>query len=370
MKIGLFLGAGASVPFGMPTTEGLRAKIQKFSNVDREEEVLQAFLTNPDYPDIEYVLQAVRDVLKFSKSKGGNFFFNHGKGSLRFKSGTLNFNQFINEVAHAEAKLENFIYENYRWKTSYKSQLKEIYDEIFSFLKSKSESIRIFTTNYDRVIEEYCHFRGHFRLVDGFERNPNHSEINRWTGNFDIEQSGDIRDVHLYKLHGSLNWKEHVDNGIIKTNEESISQDSNFKRNLVVMPTLSPKEEEEVEPFSNIISEFEKNMMELDGIIIIGFSFRDARINQIFRKFFQKGKALVSLSPTSMENICQNLLHSEVPENYDKNKVSSIAPVAGQVWCIPHELNPKSIKADLEVSLSHIFKSFEMLNKENDSKGS
>jgi len=365
MKIGLFLGAGASVPFGMPTTEGLRTKIQKFGNVDREEEVLQAFLTNSNYPDIEYVLQAVRDVLKFSKSKGGNFFFNHGTGSLRFNSGALDFVQFINKVAQAEAELENFVYENYRWKPSYKSQLKGIYDEIFRFLKSNSESIRIFTTNYDRVIEEYCNFRGHFRLVDGFERNPIHSEINRWTGNFDIEQSGEIRDVHLYKLHGSLNWKEHVDNGIIKTNEESISPDSNFKRNLVVMPTLSPKEEEEVEPFSNIISEFEKNMMELDGIIIIGFSFRDDRINQIFRKFFQKGKALIALSPTSMENICQNLHHFDVPKNYDKTMISSMVPVAGHVWCIPHELNPQSIKADLDVSLAHIKKSFEMLNKDD-----
>lgn len=362
MKIGLFLGAGASVPFGMPTTEGLRTKIQKFGNVDSEEEVLQAFLTNSKYPDIEYVLQAVRDVLKFSKSNGGDFFSQHGTSSLRFRSRTLDFVQFIDNVAKVEAELENFVYENYRWQPTHKSQLEEICDKVVRFLKIHSESIRIFTTNYDRVIEEYCH-SSPFRLVDGFERNPTHSEISQWTGNFDIEQRDEIRNVHLYKLHGSLNWKEHIDNGIIKTNEESISQDSNFKRNLVIMPTLSPKEEEEVEPFSTIISEFEKNMDELDGIIVIGFSFRDHRINQIFKKFFQRGKALVILSPSSMENTCQNLLHVDIPEDYDKDLVSSMAPVAGHVWCISHELNSKSIKADLDVSLAHIKKSFEMLNK-------
>ena len=363
MKIGLFLGAGASVPFGMPTTEGLRSKIQKFGSVSREEEVLQSFLTNPKYPDIEYVLQAVSDVIKFSRSRGGDFFFSHGSGSLRFDSGTLDFNQFINKVVQVEADLEGYIYENYRWKSSYKPQVKEIYDEIFSFLKSNSDSIRIFTTNYDRIIEEFCHSRGHYRLVDGFERNPTHSEISKWTGNFEVDNRDGITNVYLYKLHGSLNWKEHEDHGIIKTNEESKSPDSNFKRNLVVMPTLSPKEEEEVEPFSSIISEFEKNMMKLDGLIVIGFSFRDQGINRIFNKFIQSGKALVVLSPSSMKNVCQNLLHFDVPKNYDKNKVSSQAPSTGHVWCIPHKLGPQSIKSDLEtVALIHIKKSFEMLN--------
>lgn len=365
MKIALFLGAGASAPFGMPTTAKLREKLQNFNYANVDEEILQSFLTESKYPDIEYVLQAVRDILKFSRSKGGDYFFTHGKnGIFRYQKGTVPFDTFIGKVVQAESALEDFVYENYRWKPSYQSQVREIYGIVFEFLKKHSDSIRIFTTNYDRILEEFCHFHGDYQLVDGFDRNPPHSEISRWAGKFDIEKSKGLTNVYLYKLHGSLNWKEHIDHGIIKTNEESKSSDSNFKRNLVVMPTLSPKEEEEAEPFRSIISEFMNYLDKADACIVIGFSFRDQRINEIFKKFYQSGKALVVLSPHSMENVCENLLSFDVPKHYDKKRVSYQAPVAGHVWCLPHELDAQNISHDLEaVSLAHIKKSYEMRTK-------
>lgn len=60
-----------------------------------------------------------------------------------------------------------------------------------------------------------------------------------------------ITNVYLYKLHGSLNWKRHKIYDIEATSEERRSYDSNYVENLLVYPTLSPKDGAEVEPIQN-----------------------------------------------------------------------------------------------------------------------
>ena len=46
-------------------------------------------------------------------------------------------------------------------------KIREVYDEIFELLK-KNEIIHIFTTNYDRAIEEYVINNEKMILNDGF----------------------------------------------------------------------------------------------------------------------------------------------------------------------------------------------------------
>ena len=346
------------MPFGMPTTVKLKEKLKKFSYADIDEEILYSFVNEYKYPDIEYVLQSLRDIIKFSKSKGGDYFITHGKnGIFPFEKGTVPFDTFINKVVIAESQLEEFVYENYRWKPSSKDKVQKIFDVVFGFLEKNSDSITVFTTNYDRIIEEYCRIRDQFQCIDGFKRKPPYSEISRWTGNFDLENDKDgPKNVYLYKLHGSLNWKEHVEHGIVKTIEEAKSIDSNFNKNLVVMPTLSPKEDEESEPFTTIISKFENYMKTADAGIVIGFSFRDNQLNNTFMKFVKNGKALIVISPSAMERTCENLLHVKVPKDFDKGKVSSLAPDTDNVWCIPDKLDENNMTNDLNVALAHIQK--------------
>lgn len=365
MRIGLFLGAGASAPFGMPTTSEFLNKLKKYGSYDDiDDEFLQSFLHYNEFSDIEYVLQALRDIKNFERSNGGDYFFKNLKhGMFSFEKKTLNTDQFINEITIAESELEKLIYENYRWKSAYRPQLVKIYDEIIGFLKMHSESIQIFTTNYDRAIEEYCNFREKYACIDGFERKPSHGDMFKWTGNFELpKESSNLEGVTLCKLHGSLNWKEHDPHGIIKTNEEAISADSNIKQNIVVMPTLSPKKEENVEPFRTISTRFVNFMENADACIVIGFSFRDQRINEVFKSFVDTGKTLVVLSPSSMKTVCKNLLKVEIPENY--NKTNSLAPYQGYIWCISQKLEENTITSNLEIVLSLITAVKEKLQKQ------
>ena len=60
MKISLFLGAGASVPFGMPVTSTFKIKIS--SNDIKGNELLSKLLRVPEHTDIEHTLRAIEDI--------------------------------------------------------------------------------------------------------------------------------------------------------------------------------------------------------------------------------------------------------------------------------------------------------------------
>ena len=360
MKVGLFLGAGASVPFNKPITLELKRKLTTYTGpVDIKEEILQSFLNDVYYEDIEYVFQAVHDIINFSESKGGKYFFTRGQnGIFNYYHGGLPFDTFIMRIRELGKHLEKIVYDNYRWINSTDIENLTIYENIFEFLEKHSDTIKIFTTNYDRVIEECCNKNIHrYACIDGFERKPSHSEISRWTNTFDIPESDNLKHVCLYKLHGSLNWKEHNTHGIIKTNEEGLSTDSNFKRNIVILPTLSPKMEEDVEPFLTLLRHFENYMEEANSCIVIGSSFRDSNIKRIFTEFIKSGKTLVVVSPHSMETTCKYLLDTNVPENFDPSKINFLAPTnKGKVWCIRSNLDKQNLHGVLEVTLALISK--------------
>lgn len=69
MKIILFLGAGASAPFGKPTTLQLKQKLLEKYQYQLEPKFLSSFLLCPTYNDIEHVLQALRDIRQFIDSQ-------------------------------------------------------------------------------------------------------------------------------------------------------------------------------------------------------------------------------------------------------------------------------------------------------------
>ncbi|MGY5147458.1 MAG: SIR2 family protein [Candidatus Nitrosopumilus sp. bin_7KS] len=356
MKIALFLGAGASKIFGKPTTVEMRDKLRKYGTLSLDEVIFQSFFSPHEHKDIEYVLQSIRDIIKFSKSLGGKYFSNHTKNTyLNFDSNNIQYSKFFEHLENVEKELEREIYETYRWNHDFDNELLSVYDEIFNFLKIHSESITVFTTNYDRSVEEYCNLRSSFnQLIDGFSRDPPYSEFSVWDGNYDIKTPESITPIRLFKLHGSLNWKDHKTHGIIKTSETKID-DPNIIRHIAIMPTRTPKDEEETSPYADLLNIFSNRMEQHDACIVIGFSFRDYQINRVFQEFMSKRKPLICISPTAMEDMCENLVRFPIPQDYDKSKVSSQVPrPGGHVWAIPHLLSIENISHDLSIALSHI----------------
>jgi hypothetical protein len=53
---------------------------------------------------------------------------------------------------------------------------------------------------------------------------------------------------------------------------------------------------------------------EADCCIVVGFSFRDDHLNEIFEAFLKRKKQMAVISPTCMNDFYRNLLHGD-PSN-------------------------------------------------------
>jgi hypothetical protein len=325
MNIALFLGAGASVPFGKPVTKVMKEKLLNADTQNNQtNDILHSLLTTQAFYDVEYVLQAIRDMKKIKDTVAAPF-LSRVNSNFQFNFGGISFEGLLNRLGRIEEFIEDQVYEEYRWNNEYDEVLAKIYGRLFDFIAKHSE-IHVFTTNYDRAMEMYCEIEGSlFQCIDGFQRASPYSDYARWMANFEFERKTNQRPmpVRLYKLHGSLNWKYHKQLGVVKTSEESISSDNNYTRNIVVMPTLSPKDEEVEEPFHTLRSLFENYMKTADVCIVIGFSFRD-NLHHIFNEFIARGKTLIVISPTAISDFHKNLL-KETPSQSELDAWKTLA---------------------------------------------
>lgn len=69
-RITLFLGAGASAPYGMPTTRKIKEKI----SMDGANFPNQDLINDEEFPDIEHVLDMLDEIIKFSEPRAGKHY--------------------------------------------------------------------------------------------------------------------------------------------------------------------------------------------------------------------------------------------------------------------------------------------------------
>lgn len=319
MKIAFFLGAGASVQFEKPTTAQLRRELRDKYRVDGNE-LLLSLLEHHNTGDIEDVLQSIKELKTFFQNKGGDFFkskFNvtlTKKGDFGFDLVTLNskknpkeketisYDTFISSIEEIETIIENEIFYFYQWRHIHDERVVEVYNRIFQRLHG--HEIRFGTTNYDRVIEEYC-IRSKMMCIDGFKLDFISGRSIWQNGDYPMPYNDEnVKKIWLYKLHGSLNWKEHISHGIVKTDDESkISLDEKYLKNLLIYPTISPKNGHTEEPFKTIRARFTEFLESADLCVVIGFSFRDEHVNDFLKKFLEKKKPFIVISPSMPDDL-------------------------------------------------------------------
>lgn len=185
-KIALFLGAGASVPYGKPTTLQLRndllGKYDAESNPERY--YLNSIINFTGFQDIEHILQCIREIDDFftTSAYGGAYLLD--KLQLKDPRRPWELNSLTTRIKDIRKIVEDEVFKNYSWNHTYDETLNQIFNEIFSLIKKYSREIHIFTTNYDRAVEEYCSIsERNCRKIDGF---ANEEDRNRrlWEGKF------------------------------------------------------------------------------------------------------------------------------------------------------------------------------------------
>ena len=328
MKIALFLGAGASVVYGKPTTVQFKDQLSQIvRNSDLHDELLKRLLRSNKFPDVEYILKSLEDIETFSESRGGLFIADVTSTSsehmiMMFENTPYTYKELIDTSQKLKKTIETQIFKKYSWDHKKDDLLNSILNPILSELDARNNTVKIFTTNYDRVVEEFCSLSNDFYANDGFIYDVN-SQRHLWNGgNYDELDNPDRINLQLYKLHGSLNWKLHTKYDIERTTTENESTvETNHTKDFLIYPTLSPKDGMVKEPYKTIRQKFQEYLNETDVCIVIGSSFRDEHLNEIFIKYTQSKKRLLVISPSADKDVGRWLKRDlEIPKeciNFD-----------------------------------------------------
>jgi hypothetical protein len=89
--------------------------------------------------------------------------------------------------------------------------------------------------------------------------------------------------VYLYKLHGSISWRESESNSFFQIQEvpthhgQTVPQD-----NILIYPTPLKQNKSLGSPYSDLIREFQKKLLQPHSVLfVIGYSFSDEHLNNI-----------------------------------------------------------------------------------------
>lgn len=165
-------------------------------------------------------------------------------------------------------------------------------EKITSRRKSHNR-VKIFTTNYDTLFEQAAQEEGYI-VVDGFTFNfprtfnPYMFEYDfvRRDNNKIIDEPDFIEKViHLYKLHGSVDWEKLSNNRIVKTNDPI--------KPLMIYPRKNKYEQSYEDPYFEIFSRFQFELRKRNTLfIVIGFSFADKHIQTIVQNAIKNNPSI------------------------------------------------------------------------------
>jgi hypothetical protein len=279
-KVMCLLGAGVSIPAGLPGITNLTEKFFKeFHNDLHRNKVLILRDIAKDYynrDDLETFLSILH---KLKNPRDLNMFLK------TYEVTEIIDEKDLVEIIHSTQK---FIRENLE-------DIKTIdYLSHFRYLKGCTD---IFTLNYDSLFEIVWE-KGNIPYTDGFSPfwNP------------ELFESNDFR-YKLYKLHGSLHWFETSSGKLIKipikgldTSKLKYITDESLSE-ILIYPTIQKDKGSLIyDSLNHIFFEF---LNRYDLCIIIGYSFRDEDISNKIVESIKKNDRLwiVLVSPNSEETI-------------------------------------------------------------------
>ncbi|WP_282028456.1 SIR2 family protein [Paracoccus marcusii] len=142
--------------------------------------------------------------------------------------------------------------------------------------------VKLFTTNYDLCIETAA-LRLGVVLIDGFSHSAE-QRFNRDHFDYDIVRraasstKADYLDgvFHLYKLHGSVDWRRRSDEIVIR----SIDDPAENRKPVLIYPRSSKYQEAFESPYLDMFAALQAALREPDTTLVVsGFGFADDHIS-------------------------------------------------------------------------------------------
>lgn len=151
----------------------------------------------------------------------------------------------------------------------------------FSRRSVEKPRVRLFTTNYDLCVEQAA-LRQNIVLIDGFSHSAR-QRFNRDNFQHDIVRRTPVSTkaeyvdgvFHLYKLHGSIDWRRQSDNVVIRSMESRPEL-----RPVLIYPRSSKYQESFESPYLDMFAALQASLREPDTTLIVaGFGFADDHIS-------------------------------------------------------------------------------------------
>lgn len=307
----IFLGAGASRTFGIPTMPEMAKKFSQ--QVKHSENPLFDLITSKlksyrtfDIEALITILERIGNIDRFIEELNNpslHFFLDNlaysWQNTINYIRGIAdnekevaesllrNVKEFIRDVCAQEIDEEKFsifdlffytIFEEIDFNRTLKKQ------------GPKAVFCEIFTTNYDMIVENYCRSRNldyengemRYRRVDISSRN---TEL----------YGGAKQCFKIFKLHGSINWGE-VKKGEIRARDIPVKPGERtvYGERLTKEMVIYPAREFYTfrEPFYDMFDHLRNRLGTSRNCYIVGYSFRDPDIRGIFLDAVEKNDRL------------------------------------------------------------------------------
>jgi hypothetical protein len=328
-RITLLLGAGSSCPFDYPTTKQFFERLVPKINNHNQKLILTILTNIGAVKDIEHVLQIIDTILDFDLKPNIRNTLNGIFGSNLTPSDALNsWEFFTKELSSLKSVIINELYSEYSLREKTKGKAFEAYEGLFGIGGSSKIVFRdVFTLNYDRTMEEYFLDKQEGSYTDGF-RNKRNGRF--WSPKLFNDEKKSFK-FRLFKLHGSLCWREKMNGDIECVTPEEPSRSGQYKRNVLIYPTEKCNTTQE--PYSTLYNYFESLDKTADILGIIGYAFRDEPINNIILKFAKKSSQpnVVVISPTAVDDLMNPAgFHGKVISDTELNKDVKIVEIEGR----------------------------------------
>ena len=301
----IFLGAGASAPFGIPTMKEMVPAFEqyldklghdaalKYNMITQYKTIRDVLDQTYGYVDLESVFSVIDAVANETKYSDLGFTAMYAISRLR---GNM-FNQPISsseEQKTAKTLLEHFkkfVRARCTIDESKADLIDEVYRNFFDVLGEKygvglnqapngkqyrtAGDWQIYTTNYDTCIESF--WEGVADINDLFDENRGLKILG--VNNVKITNK-----IKVVKLHGSIDWYKLSLWRIVKSSSARVKVG---KEMVQAEQMLYPVQQKDLYlyPWLSLIAGFKDDLQRLRNWIVIGYSFNDEFILNIFKEF-------------------------------------------------------------------------------------
>ena len=363
-RIAFLIGAGFSVPAGMPTANELNSTIKatiydskRNSFKDEEDGILQSYILEKVLIDSE---ESVKDfnyekyfdslecekknkmdedrLLSFIESGMYSYFWKQSRGTyveaeeksvqiIGMLEETLNqCEDYEDTVKGIMEWYQRIIAENVKGSTSNGKidQFNPCYKgfaEILSYYVNQGYILDIYTLNHDLLLESLL---SHTALKDmvcnGFGGEVRQIKKKKYK-TFDVKYFNNT--IRIYKLHGSIDIHDLYNDMSGKLYIQILdgySDENAFLVNktesvgffpLFLTGKMSKEKKYIKEPFCSMLKEFEKNLGVAERLIVIGYSGNDDHINDILYKKYNQWNNTFVIGPDADKHLFVREKHAK-----------------------------------------------------------